>query len=188
MSRTGYGVQHLIPNQGRMETVKTDAAPTAKAPTYLELITATPPKKVETPAPVTAPEPPRVPKTKRERAEENWKVLDNIISESEQFERGSEERSKCLEKLHHALRQISKRPRSDNLLSPKPARRDFNSATEEWDDFLAPSCEICGLFTDGSCKCDELEEHANSFLAPEEQTGESSSSVSPAETTSTVGK
>mmetsp|Transcript_64559 Transcript_64559/g.158914 ORF Transcript_64559/g.158914 Transcript_64559/m.158914 type:complete len:167 (-) Transcript_64559:853-1353(-) len=164
-----------------MEAPKPDAPATpAKAPTYLELITATPAKKAPSPTPAPpAPEPPKAPKTKRERADENWKVLDTIISESEQFERGSEERSKCLEKLHQVLRQISKRPRTDS----GGLRHDFGSATEEWDDFLAPSCEICGNFTDGTCKCDELEEHANSFLAPEEHAGESSKSVSPAEAT-----
>jgi hypothetical protein len=117
------------------------------------------------------------PKTKRERAEENWKVLvspvldralhnrraemllrthnftaqlaqtfatikhgflakmhrlracsllvhvqDIIITESEQFEKGSVERAKSLEKLHQVLRQISKRPRTDKIVVPNAAR------------------------------------------------------------------
>lgn len=103
--------------------------------------------------------PPPINKTKRQRAEENWKVLDNIITESEQFEKGSVERSKVLEKLHQVLRNISKKPRLSN-------RTDFTSATEEWDDFLAPTCETCNQFVDGGCQCEELAEHANSFLAP----------------------
>lgn len=35
---------------------------------------------------------------------------------------------------------------------------------------MAPSCEICGHYaegSDGGCTCEELEEHAKSFLAPE---------------------
>jgi hypothetical protein len=62
------------------------------------------------------------PKTKRERADENWKVLDIIITESEQFEKGTDERLVALEKLHQALRQISKRPRTEKILVPNAAR------------------------------------------------------------------
>jgi hypothetical protein len=104
--------------------------------TYLDLITSNVPK--------AAPEPPKPPKSKRERAAENWAILvralacdmderehtyigptplpalcarawgcrihrfltcvvhvqDGIIKESEQYEKGSEQRAKCLERLH----------------------------------------------------------------------------------------
>lgn len=33
---------------------------------------------------------------------------------------------------------------------------------------VAPSCETCSQFIEGGCKCEELEEHAASFLAPGE--------------------
>mmetsp|Transcript_3022 Transcript_3022/g.6913 ORF Transcript_3022/g.6913 Transcript_3022/m.6913 type:complete len:199 (-) Transcript_3022:84-680(-) len=149
-----------------------------KVPTYNEIITSNPaPKPTAATAPIdvpkqssagaptaatkvgTAPGPSNPNKTKRERAEENWKVLDNIITESEQFEKGSEARSKVLEKLHLVLREISKKPRTGSF------RKDYTTATEEWDDFLAPTCPICSQFLDGECSCEDLTHHADSFLA-----------------------
>jgi len=123
--------------------------------TYLDLITSNVPK--------AAPEPPKPPKSKRERAAENWAILDGIIKESEQYEKGSEQRAKCLERLHEVLRRISKRPRTEDI----GKSQQFESAREEWDDFLAPTCSMCGLGTDsGDCKCDELVSNAEAFLAP----------------------
>ena len=131
--------------------------------TYLDLITSNVPK--------AAPEPPKPPKSKRERAEENWKILDGIIKESEQFEKGSEQRAKCLERLHEVLRRVSKRPRADEK------GKQFESAQDEWEDFLAPTCTMCGLGVDNdACKCDELVSNAESFLAPEEHGCSSGSS------------
>ena len=60
------------------------------------------------------------------------------------------------------LRRISKRPKSEEK------GKTFESAQDEWDDFLAPTCTMCGLAIDsGSCKCDELVSNAEAFLAPE---------------------
>jgi hypothetical protein len=71
------------------------------------------------------------------------------------------------------LRRISKRPRAED----KTKAHQFESAREEWDDFLAPTCSMCGLGTDsGDCKCDELVSNAEAFLAPGE--GEPYSSAS----------
>jgi len=135
--------------------------------TYLELIQSTCPK----PSQETAQPPP---KSKRERAEENWKILDGIIKESGQYEKGSEQRAKCLERLHEVLRRISKRPRTDGMSSPGK-KKIYSSAQEEFIDFLAPSCSICGQAYDGGCKCDELAANAESFLAPDEELADSSS-------------
>lgn len=132
--------------------------------TYLDLITSTPAK------PQNAL--PARPKTKRERADENWKILDGIIKESEQFPKGSEQRAKCLERLHEVLRRISKRPKG---MPAKPQM--FDSAADEWEDFLAPTCSMCGLATDNNaCKCDELAKNAEAFLAPEDAASSSASS------------
>lgn len=61
------------------------------------------------------------------------------------------------------LRRISKRPRTED----KGKSQQFESAREEWDDFLAPTCPMCCLGTDcGDCKCDELVSNAEAFLAP----------------------
>lgn len=134
--------------------------------TYLDLITSNVPK-------AKAPEPPKVPKSKRERADENWKILDGIIKESEQYEKGSEQRAKCLERLHQVLRRISKRPRNEM------GKHHFDSAQEEWDDFLAPTCTLCGLGTDcDACKCDQLVANAEAFLAPEGDSNNPCSSAS----------
>mmetsp|Transcript_12046 Transcript_12046/g.30137 ORF Transcript_12046/g.30137 Transcript_12046/m.30137 type:complete len:197 (+) Transcript_12046:223-813(+) len=151
------------------------AASVAKAPTYNEIITSSPAPKPPATTPIDVPipssagsaaqksdtpvGPSRPNKTKRERAEENWKVLDNIITESEQFEKGSDARSKVLEKLHEVLRDISKKPRTGSI------KKDYNSASEEWDDFLAPTCPMCLQFLDGGCCCEEHTlKHVDSFL------------------------
>eukprot|EP00287_Rhodomonas_sp_CCMP768_P011903 CAMPEP_0196716912 /NCGR_PEP_ID=MMETSP1091-20130531/337_1 /TAXON_ID=302021 /ORGANISM="Rhodomonas sp., Strain CCMP768" /LENGTH=159 /DNA_ID=CAMNT_0042057103 /DNA_START=241 /DNA_END=720 /DNA_ORIENTATION=+ len=123
--------------------------------TYLELIQSGCPSK-------STPEAPKQ-KTKRERADDNWKLLDDIIKESEQYEKGSDQRAKCLERLHEMLRTISKRP--PQIASPhKKLRKEYSSAREEWDDFLAPSCSICDQ-DEATCHCDELAANADSFLA-----------------------
>ena len=61
------------------------------------------------------------------------------------------------------LRRISKRPRGENK------SQQWDNAQDEWDDFLAPTCSMCGLGTDcDACKCDELVTNAEAFLlAPE---------------------
>jgi hypothetical protein len=92
-------------------------------------------------------------------------VQEQIICESEQYEKGSEDRAKCLERLHEKLRQLAKRPRIDCLGGVSGPRSGFSSAQEEWVDFLAPSCALCGQPEDGSCKCEELAANAESFLA-----------------------
>ena len=97
---------------------------------------------------------------------------DGIIKESEQFPKGSEQRAKCLERLHEVLRRISKRPKG---MPAKPQM--FDSAADEWEDFLAPTCSMCGLATDNNaCKCDELAKNAEAFLAPEDAGSSSASS------------
>lgn len=126
--------------------------------TYLELIQSGCPPKNTTPEP-------KPQKSKRERADDNWKLLDDIIKESEQFEKGSDQRAKCLERLHEQLRTLSKRPRTQYVVPDKKLRKEYSSAAEEWDDFLAPSCPICAQ-DDENCGCDELAANAESFLAP----------------------
>uniref|UniRef100_A0A7S0M171 Uncharacterized protein n=1 Tax=Cryptomonas curvata TaxID=233186 RepID=A0A7S0M171_9CRYP len=123
--------------------------------TYLELIQSN----------LKEPSQPIAPKTKRERADENWRALEQIICESEQYEKGSDDRAKCLERLHEKLRQLAKRPRLDCLGGGPAPRSGFSSAQEEWVDFLAPSCSLCGQPEDGTCKCEELAANAESFLA-----------------------
>lgn len=92
-------------------------------------------------------------------------IQESIICESEQFEKGSDARAKCLERLHEKLRQLAKRPKCDTVRTPPRPRIPFNSAAEEWLDFLAPSCALCGQPEDGTCKCEELADKAESFLA-----------------------
>mmetsp|Transcript_12384 Transcript_12384/g.29685 ORF Transcript_12384/g.29685 Transcript_12384/m.29685 type:complete len:168 (-) Transcript_12384:982-1485(-) len=129
--------------------------------TYLELIQSGCPNKNTTPEPI------KPAKTKRERADDNWKILDEIIKESEQYEKGSDQRNKCLERLRESLRTMAKRPPAQFASPTKKLRKEYNSAREEWDDFLAPSCHTCGQ-EDESCGCDELAAHADAFLAPGE--------------------
>ena len=95
-------------------------------------------------------------------------LQEQIICESEQFEKGSPERAKCLERLHEKLRHLAKRPKIDCLRGGTPPRNVFSSAQDEWVDFLAPSCSLCGQPEDGSCKCEELAANAESFLADAE--------------------
>jgi len=62
------------------------------------------------------------------------------------------------------LQSISKKPRADDRTC-----KQYESAHDEWEDFLAPTCTMCGLGIDnGACKCDELVSNAEAFLAPEE--------------------
>eukprot|EP00292_Cryptomonas_paramecium_P022068 CAMPEP_0113679602 /NCGR_PEP_ID=MMETSP0038_2-20120614/10753_1 /TAXON_ID=2898 /ORGANISM="Cryptomonas paramecium" /LENGTH=168 /DNA_ID=CAMNT_0000597687 /DNA_START=33 /DNA_END=539 /DNA_ORIENTATION=+ /assembly_acc=CAM_ASM_000170 len=108
---------------------------------------------------------PSPPKSKRERADENWKILESIISDAERFEKGSQDRSKCLERLHEKIRHLAKRPRLGCLNGGVTTRPVYASAQDEFVDFLAPTCSLCGQAEDGSCKCEELAANAESFLA-----------------------
>lgn len=67
--------------------------------------------------------------------------------------------------MHEKLRQLAKRPKIDCLRGTPAPRNAFSSAQDEWVDFLAPSCSLCGQAEDGSCKCEELAANAESFLA-----------------------
>jgi hypothetical protein len=73
------------------------------------------------------------------------------------------------------LRRISKRPRNEVLAK----QQHYETAQDEWDDFLAPTCALCGLGTDNdACKCDQLVANAEAFLAPEGDCNEPCSSAS----------
>jgi len=138
--------------------------------TYLDLITSS-----------VVPSKPPPPKTKRQRAEDNWKVLDAIITESEKFPKGSAERAKVLEQLHVQLRVLSKRPRTDCIVKDgkKVLRCEYASAQDEWVDFLAPDCTMCGVSVEAGCKCDELAQQADCFMVDEcVDSGDTSSSSS----------
>ena len=104
-------------------------------------------------------------------------MQESIICESEQYEKGSPDRAKCLERLHEKLRQLAKRPKIDCLRGGQAPRNSYSSAQDEWVDFLAPSCSLCGQAEDGSCKCEELAANAESFLADGESGNREAGSV-----------
>ena len=65
--------------------------------------------------------------------------------------------------LVQVLRRLCKRPRA----GVKTKAPQFQSAREEWDDLLAPTCSMCGLATDsGDCKCDERVGDARTVQGP----------------------
>ncbi|KAJ1493070.1 hypothetical protein T484DRAFT_1880029 [Baffinella frigidus] len=124
--------------------------------TYLELIQSS----------SSAAAKPLPPKSKRERADDNWKILDGLIIESEKHPKGSAERAKVLERLHVQLRALSKRPRTDFLIKDgkKVLRCEYTSAQDEWVDFLAPDCSMCGVSVQAGCSCDQLAQEADCFM------------------------
>jgi len=61
----------------------------------------------------------------------------------------------------------------------KVLRREYASAQDEWVDFLAPDCTMCGVSVEAGCKCDELAQQADCFMVDEcVDSGDTSSSSS----------
>ena len=50
----------------------------------------------------------------------------------------------------------------------KVLRCEYSSAQDEWVDFLAPDCSMCGVSVQAGCKCDELAQEADCFMAPDD--------------------